>query len=142
VLPPVAVAVERPHMVLDEEYRIVEVGPPAEAGFGPLRGRRLWDTFPGSRPLFEPYYEEARRRGEPVEFLQFYDGQVGRVRAVPRGRNLDLYWDEVHQLNTLTLDGLRQSLAEMIAALERHESAMRRVRARASLRVLEGGRSN
>jgi hypothetical protein len=135
----VAVAVEHPHLVLDEEYRIVEVGPPAEAGFGPLRGRRLWETFPGSKQLFEPYYEKARQSGETVEFLQFYDGQVGHVRAVPRGRHLHLYWEHVHRLNTLTMEGLRQSLAEMIAALEERQGAIDRRRARASLRLVHGG---
>jgi hypothetical protein len=133
----VAVAVERPHLVLDEEYRIVEVGPEAEAGFGPLRGRSLWDTFPGSRPLFEPYYERARRSGETVEFLQFYDGYVARVRAMPRGPYLELEWERLRRLDTLTLEALHESLGEMISALERQER-----RVRTPLEVIEGGRAS
>jgi hypothetical protein len=51
----VAVTVEGiPHMVLDEDYRIVQVGPAVEAGLGPLEGRTLWETFPDSKPLFRP----------------------------------------------------------------------------------------
>ena len=43
----------------------------------------MWDYFPASEPLFNPYYDAARRSGESVEFVQFYDGNVARVRAVP-----------------------------------------------------------
>jgi hypothetical protein len=132
----VAVAVEQaPQLVLDEEYCIVAVGPGAEAGFGPLRGRSMWEIYPGSRSLFEPYYEKARRSGEPVEFVQFYDGVIEHVRAVPDGIRLLLYWELVHRLNTLTLDGLRESLEGAIAALAVRERSLRR----GELRVLEGG---
>ena len=136
-----AVAVERiPDLVLDEEYRIVEVGPPAEAAFGPLRGQGLWDAFPDSRPLFEPYYERARRSGEPVEFVQFYDGWVGRVRAVPEASRLLLFWDDLRRLDTLTLSRLHTSLEETLAAIEEQEVSIRRDTARDRLRVVEGGR--
>ena len=136
-----AVAVERtPNLVLDDEYRIVEVGPPVEAALGPLRGQWLWDAFPDSRPLFEPYYEKARRSGEPVEFVQFYDGQVGRIRAVPEASRLLLFWEDVRSLDTLTLAALRASLEETLAAIEEHETSLRRDSVRDGLRVLEGGR--
>ena len=136
-----AVAVERtPHLVLDEEYRIVEVGPPAEAEFGPLRGQGLWDAFPDSRPLFEPYYEKARRSGEPVEFVQFYAGWVGRVRAVPEASRLLLFWDDLRRLDTLTLSRLHTSLEETLAAIEEQETSIRRDTTRDRFRVVDGGR--
>jgi hypothetical protein len=137
----VAVAVEgTPHLVLDEHYGIVEVGPAAAATFGPFRGRCLWDAFPGAQPLFQPYYEKARRTGENVEFVQFYDGQFGRVRAVPRGARLLIFWEMLHRLDLLTLDGLRTTLAEATATIEESEALLRRSRVRSSLRVVEGGR--
>jgi hypothetical protein len=65
----VAVAVdESPYVVLDEEYRIVEIGHAAEAGFAPMRGQKVFDCFVGSRPLFFPYYEAARKTKKVVEF--------------------------------------------------------------------------
>ncbi len=136
-----AVAVERiPDLVLDEEYRIVEVGPPAEADFGLLLGQGLWEAFPDSRPLFEPYYEKARSSGEPVEFVQFYDGWVGRVRAVPEASRLLLFWDDLRRLDTLTLSRLHTSLEEALTAIEQQEVSTGRDTVRHRLRVVEGGR--
>jgi hypothetical protein len=137
----VAVTVEgTANLVLDESYRIVEVGPAAAAEFGPLRGQHLWDAFPGSQPLFRPYYDKARRTGEPVEFVQFYDGQVGHIRAVPEGRWLLLFWEQLTRLDTLTLERLRASLVQTMALIEESEARLRRARVRETLRVVEGGR--
>ena len=63
-------------LVLDEEYRVVEVSPALQAGFGLRPGRSTIDGLPGSRSLFVPYCEHARRTGEPVEFAQYYGGAV------------------------------------------------------------------
>lgn len=125
-----------PFVVLADDYRIVEVGPAAEAGLGPFAGRLLWECFPGSEPLFKPYYDEARESGEPVEFVQFYEGAVARIRAVPTGDRLELYWELLLRLDTLTLDGLRSSLAEAVDLLDDREANMLR---RERLRVIEGG---
>ncbi len=141
MVPAVAVAVdEPPNLVLDEDYRIVEVGPAAEAALGPLRGRNLWDAFPGSRPLFHPYYDKARRTGEPVEFVQFYDGDLGHIRAVPEGSRLLLFWELLHRLDILTLEGLRASLDQALALIEEFDARLRRDRVKSTLRVVEGGR--
>ncbi|CAN5145752.1 hypothetical protein BH09ACT13_BH09ACT13_07010 [soil metagenome] len=148
MVPAVAVAVdEPPNLVLDEDYRIVEVGPAAEAALGPLRGRNLWDAFPGSRPLFHPYYDKARCTGEPVEFVQFYDGDLGHIRAVPEGSRLllfwellHLFWELLHRLDILTLEGLRASLDQALALIEEFDARLRRDRVKSTLRVVEGGR--
>lgn len=141
MVPAVSVAVdEPPNLVLDEDYRIVEVGPAAEAALGPLRGRNLWDAFPGSRPLFHPYYDKARRTGEPVEFVQFYDGDLGHIRAVPEGSRLLLFWELLHRLDILTLEGLRASLDQALALIEEFDARLRRDRVKSTLRVVEGGR--
>jgi hypothetical protein len=133
----VAVAVEQaPHVVLDEDYRIVEVGPAARAGFGHLVGQNVLDCFPDSRPLFLPYYEEARRTGAMLEFDQYYDGYVVHLTVVPVGRRLTVFWDTVGLLDVLTLDGLRSSLQSMLETLRASEDATRRESVRRSLRVV------
>ena len=136
-----AVTVQQtPFVVLDEWDRIVGVGPDAESQFGPLVGSLMWDCFPGSEPLFKPYYDAARRSGECVEFVQFYDGNVARVRAVPHpdGR-LDLYWERLARLDTLTLDGLAKTLDESLELLDGEHVGAHRNALRSHLRVIEGG---
>ena len=129
-----------PFVVLDEGDRIVGVGPDAESQFGPLVGSLIWDCFPGSAPLFKPYYEAARRSGEPVEFVQFYDGYVARIRAVPhRDGRLDLYWEQLARLDTLTLDGLARTLDKSLELLDEEHVDAHRNALRQHLRVIEGG---
>ena len=90
----VTVQGQTPAVVLDDGDRNVEVGPAAESQFGPLVGEVLWDCYPGSEPLFKPYYDTARRTGEPVEFVQFFDGNVSRVHAVPAQDRIELHWED------------------------------------------------
>ncbi len=138
-----AVTVKRqtPFVVLDEGDRIVGVGPSAESQFGPLVGALIWDCFPGSERLFKPYYDAARRSGEPVEFVQFYDGNVSRIRAVPAadGR-LELEWELLVRLDTLTLGSLAQTLEESLELLDGYGSGDQRDIVRRALRVIEGGK--
>jgi hypothetical protein len=137
----VTVTQEPPFVVLDEGDRIVGVGPHAESQFGPLVGASLWDSFPGSEPLFKPYYDSARRSGEPVEFVQFYDGNVARVRAVPVGDGrLELEWEQLARLDTLTLDSLSETLDDALELLGGDATRRRRQTVgRAALHVIEGG---
>jgi hypothetical protein len=138
----VAVTVEQetPFVVLDEGDRIVGVGPKAESQFGPLVGARLWECFPGSEPLFKPYYDAARRSGEPLTFVQFYDGNVARIRAVPLpdGR-LELFWEQLARLDTLTLGSLAETLEESLALLDEQVESYERQTMRRALRVIRGG---
>jgi hypothetical protein len=127
----VAVTVEAPRVVLDEDYRIVEVGSSAQAAFGPLLGHDLWESFPDSEPLFRPYYEKARRTGEPVEFVQFYRGSVARIRAVPAGCRLALFWQPLARIDPLTLDRLRASVDRALELVSTETSH--------GLRLIEGG---
>ena len=135
----VTVQCQTPLVVLDEGDRIVGVGPGAESRFGPLVGEVVWDCHPGSEPLFKPYYETARETGETVEFVQFYDGYVTQVRAVPRedGR-LELYWERLARLDTLTIDGLLESLERALDALDAH-TAPGRHGPRRALTLIQGG---
>ncbi len=136
----VTVMQQTPFVVLDEVDRIVGVGPHAESQFGPLLGSILWECFPGSKPLFKPYYDNARRSGEPVEFEQFYDGNVARVRAVPRaGGHLELYWELLARLDTLTLQSFVETLEHSLAQLS-DAAPGQRTEVQRLLRVIEGGK--
>jgi hypothetical protein len=138
----VAVTVQRqtPAVVLDEGDRIVGVGPAAESQFGPLVGEVLWDCYPGSEPLFKPYYDTARRTSEPIEFVQFYDGNVSRIVAVPApaGR-LELHWELLMHLDATTLDSFRATLRQALEILDSEGSGAQRDEVRRALRVIEGG---
>jgi hypothetical protein len=135
----VAVTVEQvPFVVLDESYRIVEVGPAAEAGFGPLHGRCVWDCFPGSESMYRPHYERARRRGEPIELVQYYGGYLTKVEIRPEKRAITVSWEILSMLDTSDLERLRASLTDAIAALDQHAKELDRGRVRGSLRVVEG----
>lgn len=81
---------------------------------------------------------EARRTREVVEFAQFYDGYIMRVRAVPEGSRLTVSWETLGMLDVLTLDGLRMSLQAALQALTESEEALRRESVRRSLRVVGG----
>ena len=129
-----------PFVVLDEGDRIVEVGTSAQSQFGPLVGTVIWQSFPGSEPLFKPYYDKARQTREPVEFVQFYDGNVARIRAVPNEDGLlELHWQALARLDTLTLGSLVETLEESLELLDEQEAGMHRSRVRGALRVIEGG---
>ena len=128
-----------PFVVLDEGDRIVGVGTDAQSQFGPLVGTVIWQSFPGSEPLFKPYYDKARQTREPVEFVQFYDGNVARIRAVPKDGLLELHWQALARLDTLTLGSLVETLEESLELLDEQEAGMHRSRVRGALRVIEGG---
>src|SRR5262245_24189146 len=131
---------QTPSVVLDEGDRIVGVGPHAEGQFGPLVGARLWECFPGSEPLFKPYYDAARRSGEPLEFVQYYDGNVARIQAVPRADgSLELHWEHLVRLDTLTLGSLAETLEESLELLDAQDWDSQRETMRRALRVIEGG---
>ena len=135
----VTVEEQAPFVVLDTGDKIVEVGPGAQDQFGPLLGSVLWDSFPDSQPLFKPYYDKARRTGEPVEFVQFYDGNVARIWAVPGSdHRLELYWELIVRLDTLTLGGLAKTLDESLELLD--DATAARDQLRQTLRVIQGGR--
>jgi hypothetical protein len=134
----VAVTVEQvPFVVLDETYRIVEVGPAAEAGFGPLRGRCVWDCFPGSKSMYGPHYERARRRGEPLELVQYYGGYLTKVEIHPEKGALRVSWETLTMLDTRDLERLRASLTDAIAALDQQAEELERRRVRRNLRIVK-----
>jgi len=112
----VAVTVKQgtPFVVLDERDRIVGVGPGAESQFGPLVGSVIWESFPGSESLFKPYYDKARLI-------------------------LELYWEPLARLDTLTLGSLVETLEESLELLDEHEAGRHRESVRRALRVIEGG---
>ena len=131
---------QQPFVMLDPADRIVEVGPHAESQFGPLAGSLIWDAFPGAKPLFKPYYDEARLTGETVDFVQFYDGNVVRVIArMDDHERLEVSWEQLTRLDTTTLADLRASIATSLDLLDGEERVAARDELRRALRVIEGG---
>lgn len=131
---------QQPFVMLDPADRIVEVGPHAESQFGPLVGSLIWDAFPGARPLFKPYYDEARRTGETVDFVQFYDGNVVRVIARKDDHErLEVSWQQLARLDTTTLADLRASLATSLDLLDGEERLATRSELKSVLRLIPGG---
>jgi hypothetical protein len=136
----VAVAVEQvPFVVLDESYRVVEMNSAAAPWFAQHLGAVVFDCFPGSRSLFRPYYEKARRTGSAVTFAQFYDGYVTQVTATPNGTRLTVSFETLGILDTWTPDGLRASLDAALARLDEAEQELERNRVRRSLELVGGG---
>ena len=137
-----AVTVQRqaPLIVLDENDTIVGVDSAAESQFAPLVGSVLWKCLPGSKSLFKPYCDAARRTVKPLEFLQFYNGAVIRVHASPTGDGrLELRWEQLLRLDVTTFDTFRTTLRAALALVEAEASGAQRDEARTALRLIEGG---
>lgn len=96
---------------------------------------------PGRSPCSSPTTTLRAGQAEPVEFVQFYDGNVARVRAVPAGEGrLELEWEQLARLDTLTLDSLSETLDDALELLGGGITARRRqTLGRAALHVIEGG---
>lgn len=135
-----AVTVEdMPSVVLDETDRIVECNSAARPWFAHNLGKSLYSCFPGSSQLFRPYYEKARRTGQVVEFAQYFDGYVTRVRAAPCRSTLQVTWETLAILDTTTADRLIASLDHAIDRLDDEIREIERDRAKRALRVVGGG---
>ena len=124
-------------IVLDEEDRIVDVSEDVEPVFGPLLGESLWEHFPTARPVFAPYCEQARRTGEAVELVKFFEGTLKRVRYAPHGSQLTATWEVLAAVDVSSLDALQESLRSIVAALSEAERGADAERP--PLRVLQGG---
>jgi hypothetical protein len=136
----VAVTVqESPFVLLDEADRIVGVGRAAEAVYGSLRGCTLWDRYPEAKPLFQPRFDRARRTQEPVEFVQFFWGQVAWLRVEPCDSRITLSWEMLFALDTLTLDRLLASLESALEILDERQRQLERGRLRKTFHVINGG---
>jgi hypothetical protein len=134
VVPAVAVT---QWIVLDEEDRIVDVSENAVDVFGPLKGESLWETFPSARAVFAPYCERARRTGEVVELVKFFEGTLKHVRYTPEGSRVIAIWENLASVDVSSVESLRHSLleiADMLADTDANAGLQT-----SPLRVLEGG---
>jgi len=130
---------EPPYVILDEDDRVLEVGPRAPAIFESLRGRRVHEGFPETEALYGPHYERARRTGDAVEFAQYSNGHVTLIKAVPvERRRLIVSWELIGFVDVMTLEALQASLAAALGVLTEKEEAVRRERVRSSLSVIAG----
>ena len=134
-----AVAVEgMSSVVLDEADRIVEVSSAAAPWFGHYVGKNAFECFPGSRALFRPHYERARRTGQTVEFAQFYGRHVMHLCATPCPAGLEVTWETLAILDTWTLAGLQASLDTALDRLDEMLLELERRRTKATLRIVGG----
>jgi hypothetical protein len=124
-------------IVLDEDDRIVEVSENAEPVFASLLGESLWDAFPNAAEVFAPYCERARRTGEVVELVRFFEGTLKRVRYTPDGSRVIAIWENLASVDVSSVESLRDSLLEIADALvdEGVDAALQPP----PLRVLQGG---
>ena len=130
--------VDLPFAVLDDDDRVVEVGPHAPAVFKSRLGERVRDIFPETEAVYRPYYERARRTRAVVEFAQYSNGHVSLIKIVPAQRRLTVSWELIGFVDVMTLEGLKSSLAAAVAALACTEAAVRRSRVRDSLSLVAG----
>ena len=134
VVPAVAVS---QWIVLDEEDRIVDVSENAEDVFGPLKGESLWETFPKAEEVFAPYCERARKTGEVVELVKFFEGTLKHIRYTPQGSRVLAIWENLASVDVSSVESLRHSLleiADMLAGVDA-DTALQPP----PLRVLQGG---
>jgi hypothetical protein len=138
ILLAVASAVEGNRWImLDDEDRIVDASDDVEPIFGPLMGERFWDLFPNARAVFAPYCEEARRTGETVELVTFFEGALKRVRYAPHGAHVTATWEVLASVDVSSVKTLRDSLREIDDALADEDGET--VSQPPALRVLQGG---
>lgn len=135
-VPSAAVEVSR-WIVLDGEDRVVEVSEDVRPQFEPLLGESLWERFPAAGAVFAPFCERARRTGEVVELVRFFEGSLKRVRYAPEGSLVTATWEVLAALDVSSVENLRRSLLEMANVLA--ESSMEGTLPAQPLRVLEGG---
>jgi hypothetical protein len=136
----VAVAVkEHSVVVLDDEDRVVEAVPPAQAGAALHAGESPLEVLPSARAVFAPYFERARATRRTIEFVEFVDGRVLHVRVEPTGNRLVVSWQTLDSLDVQTLEGLRDSIQRVVDTLAQAEATLRRTQARQLLRVIDGG---
>jgi hypothetical protein len=133
---PSAAVEETQWIVLDEDDRIVDVSENAEPVFASLLGESLWDTFPNAREVFASYCGRARRTGEVVELVTFFEGTLKRVRYAPDGPRVIAIWENLASVDVSSVESLRDSLLEISDALVDEDVQALQL---PPLRVLQGG---
>jgi hypothetical protein len=124
------------YFVLTPDDVIRHVSEPLQGKMGTYVGHSLWVRMPRSELVFRPYFQEARRTGEEVEFVEFYAGGILHMRVVPSGESLTVYPTRLSELDVRTLGTLRASLERIASELDARASARRGRRAAGSLRAL------
>jgi hypothetical protein len=127
------------YIVLDEDYRMLEVAPSVESVFGDFLGQNVWELFPGSHAIFASYLEAAHRTGEPVEFVQFYQGTVVRIEAAPQDGLLHVSWEVLGAVDVSTLENMRASLGHIESVLTEKKGAQEDGHSGRRLRVVKRG---
>jgi hypothetical protein len=124
------------YLILDDEDRIVRVGPALFETMAPFVGHELWERIPHAKELYKPHFDEARGTRRPVEFTSYYAAELKLIRAIPSGSELTVRIERIQQLDVTTLKTLEESLRAMTCSLADRVSAQPGPRAHESLRVL------
>ncbi len=124
------------YFVLDDEDRVVQVGPSPATQRDRFAGQVLWSRLPGAEPLLRHHFDEARRTGRALEFVTFYARRVKSIRVVPAADGLAVHVEPLTELDVRTLGTLEQSLREIEAELADRASEQLDSRAPASPQAL------
>jgi hypothetical protein len=122
--------------VVDGDDRIIQVADEQRATMAGYLGHPLWVYLPGSEPVLNPIFAEAREREEFVESTMFYAGGTVDVRVTPAGAVLAVQLRRRTELNVRTLATLAQSLRTIEAELAAREHERRDRQAPASPQAL------
>ncbi len=99
---------------LDRDWTITDCGDGIPGVVAQTIGKSLWDSFPGSEPLFRPVYERAWETGCASETV-YWNDTITNVHAMLRGDVLCVTVDY------LTVAGLRATLSRIEAGASHRE---------------------
>lgn len=102
-----------PSFAVDAADRIVQTRNEHD-GMAAFLGHPLWEYLPHAEPVLKPWFDEARRSGEPVDAAIFYAGGLVDALIVPEGETLMVH---VTRRVTLELSSLR-TLAASLSSIE------------------------
>lgn len=124
------------YFVLDDDDRVIAVGPKWEHADNPFLGHVVWSRLPGAEPLLRPRFDEARRTGQEVEFTTFYAGRAKHMKLIPAADGLAVHVEQLTALDVRSLVTLAESLERIEAELDARGHERLDPPARGSLQAL------
>lgn len=121
---------------VDRNYKIVNASHTYRA-VHQRRGLILWDTFPGSRDVYEAVYEKCWAEGS-VDQVVFGAGHLVRVIGTVASENeMLIEWETLAEIDVTTLASLQLSLAQIQCLLEIQVGARSGPSAAPTLRIVQ-----
>ncbi|CAN5145860.1 hypothetical protein BH09ACT13_BH09ACT13_07020 [soil metagenome] len=106
------------YFVLDDEDRVVSVGPRRDYADNPFLGHVLWSRLPEAEPLLRPRFDEARRTRQEIEFTTFYAGRTKHITVIPAADGIAVHVEQLTALDVRSLATLAKSLEQIEAELD------------------------